>query len=159
MDAVSSKSKRTMRVATVFTGIAACTAGMAAYGTTAQAATHTTVKPTVKPAVRPAVRTPGRVSGSIREVTSCGSNTWLHVMSEDNFGSFCFGFRGTSIPTNETGMYAQCGGNNYGWLSSLRGSRFVTFGKGTTYRTLNWPHLSYVHISGWTGTDKCYPVF
>jgi len=158
MNAVSSKPKRSMRVATIFTGIAACTAGMA-YGGTAQAATtHTTVKHTSKHiglTVKPAYRS----SGSIREVTSCGSNTWLHVMSEDNYGSFCFGFRGTSIPTNETGMYAQCGGNNHGWLSSYRGDRYVTFGVGTTYRTLSWPHLSRVHISGWKGGDTCYAVY
>lgn len=84
MDAVSSKPKRSMRVATVFTGIATCAAGMA-YGGTAQAATHTTHTPkltlrTVNPAGR-------IVSGSIQEVSECGNNTWLHVISVVNFRS------------------------------------------------------------------------
>jgi hypothetical protein len=156
MDAVSSKPKRSMRVATIFTGIAACTMAMA-YGGTAQAATHTPVKNTPKGTGltnRPAYAT----SGSIREVVSCGSNTWLHVESEDNFGSFCFGFYGTSVPTNEVGMYAQCGGNNFGWLSSADRTP-IAYGTGTTYRTLKWPHLDHVHISGWTGDDTCYAVF
>lgn len=139
MDAVSSKPKRSMRVATIFTGIAACTVGMA-YGAAAHAAT-------VKPA--------SRVSGNIREVVRCGSNTWLHVASDVGQDSFCFGFDGTSIPTNEVGMYAQCGGNNYGWLLSLVNQNSATFGRGTTYRVLNWAHLSYVHISGWGGNDTC----
>jgi hypothetical protein len=158
MDAVSSKPKKSMRVATIFTGIAACTVGMAygglAYGGTAQAATVKHTPKGIGLTNKPAYRT----SGNIEEVVSCGTNTWLHVESKSG-GSFCFGFRGTSVPTNEVGMYAQCGGNNYGWLSSARGHRATPFYRGTTYRELRWPHLSRVHISGWGGTEKCPAVY
>jgi hypothetical protein len=155
MDAVSSKPKKSMRVATIFTGIATCAAGMA-YGGTAQAATHTTVTHTPKLTQR-AVRPAGRnVSGSIQEVSECGNNTWLHVFSIVNEGRFmCFGYKGTTSASNETGAAAECGGNNYGWMDSVAGYRFFDFGTGTTFHTLSWPHLSYVHISGWTGNDVC----
>jgi hypothetical protein len=157
MDAVSSKTKRSMRVATLFTGVAACTAAMA-LGGTAQAATHTTVKHTPK-GTRGTAGPAYRTSGNIREVTSCGSNTWLHVQSEPNRHSFCFGFAGTSVPTNEVGVYAQCGGNNYGWLDWPGGDDFVTYGPGSTYRKLNWAHLSYVHLSSWSSFNTtCYAV-
>jgi hypothetical protein len=156
MDAVSSKPKRAMRVATMFTGIAACTVGLTYGGTAAEAATHT------------AVHTPkgtdlqgqpaGRSTGSIREVRSCGSNTWLHVLSQ-NSASHCYGFKGTYVTSSEVGVYAQCGGNNKGWLSWANGDKFTTFGHGTTYRILNWAHLSKVHISGWSGNDTCYAVY
>jgi len=154
MDAVSSKPKRSIRVATLFTGIATCAAGMA-YGGTAQAATHTTVEHTPKLTPR-AVKPAGRnVSGSIQEVSECGNNTWLHVISAVNGRAICFGFKGTTSASNETGAAAECGGNNFGWMDSLEGYRFFSFREGTTFHTLSWPHLSYVHISGWKGTDVC----
>lgn len=154
MDAVSSKPKRSMRVATLFTGIATCAAGMA-YAGTAQAATHTTVDHAQKLTPR-TVKPAGRnVSGSIQEVSECGNNTWVHVLSAVNLRSICFGYRGTTSASNETGAAAECGGNNYGWMDSVRGYRIFSFREGTTFATLNWPHLSYVHISGWKGTDVC----
>jgi hypothetical protein len=67
MDASSTKKKprRTLRVATIFTGVAACTAGVT------QAANA------------------GTVSGNIKYVASCGSKgidrTWLHVSAKSNF--------------------------------------------------------------------------
>ena len=54
MKAVSTKPRRSMRVATVFTGIAACTAGVT------QVANAQDARPM------------GRASGSIREYTECG---------------------------------------------------------------------------------------
>jgi hypothetical protein len=159
MDAVSSKPKRSMRVATIFTGIAACTVGMAygglGYGGAAQAAT---VKHTPK-GIGLANKPAHRISGNIEEIVSCGTNTWLHVESEVYRGSFCFGFRGKSEPTNEVGMYAQCGGNNYGYLSTPTSHRATPFYRGTTYRVLKWPHLDYVVINGWGGTEKCPAVY
>jgi hypothetical protein len=149
MDAVSSKPKRSMRVATMFTGIAVCTVGMA-YGGAAQAATVEHTPNGIGFSNKPA----SRQSGNIEETVACGSNTWLHVVSENNQQSFCFGFRGTSVPENEVGMYAQCGGNNYGWLSWYPDHK-TPFYRGTTYRVLKWAHLDKVHISGWGGTEKC----
>jgi hypothetical protein len=141
MVTASSKPKRSMRVATIFTGIAACTTAGMAHGAAAQAA---------------ATKAASRVSGNIQERTCEGVNTtWLHVLSEASHRCFSFGFDGTSIPTNEIGLLAQCGGNNYGWFLSLRNQNSITFGRGTTYRYLDWPHLSYVHISGWGGNDTC----
>lgn len=156
MDAVSSKPKRSMRVATLFTGMATCAAGMA-YGGTALAA-HATVEHTTKLTPRTFNPAGRNVSGSIQEVSECGNNTWLHVISAVNQRSICFGFRGTTSASNETGAAAECGGNNYGWMDSVRGYRIFSFREGTTFHTLNWPHLSYVHISGWQGTDVCRVV-
>lgn len=159
MDAVSAKKRprRAMRVATIFTGVAACTIGVT------QVANAQDMRPAV-----PA----GTIQGNIKSVASCGSRgidgTWLHVSTVSNFSvlaepvtrwmSDCFGNSGWYQGPRGTGMVAQCGGNNYGNLSGATASGkwwSVAFGPGTTYRTLNKAHLSNVFISKWHGTDKC----
>lgn len=146
-----------MRVATIFTGVAACTVGVA------QVANAEDIRPAV-----PA----GTIQGNIKSAASCGSKgtdrTWLHVSTVSNFSelavpvtrwmSDCFGNSGWYNSPRGTGIVAECGGNNYGAVSGLTASKkfwSTTFGPGTTYRTLNKAHLSNVFISRWTGTDKC----
>lgn len=149
---MNSVRKKTMRVATLFTGAAAC----AVAGTTAAHA-QDTPQPAghSAKAVGLAVHPDGvTISGSIREAAcTTGRDTWLHVVSEDG-GLYCYGFAGTYSPTSEIGVYTQCGGNNYGSLY-VNESKLIPFGPGTTYRKLNYAHLTDVLISFWSGTDKC----
>lgn len=68
MDAAGGKSstRKSMRVATIFTGVAACTAGMVQVAN-AQDVAQAAVKH-VGRAARPA----GRIAGSIRSAVACG---------------------------------------------------------------------------------------
>jgi hypothetical protein len=152
-----------MRVATIFTGVAACTAGL----------THAANAQDIRPAIPGVPAVPaGTISGNIKSVASCGSRgidrTWLHVSTVSNFSvlavpetrwmSDCFGNAGQYKWPRGTGIVAECGGNNYGFLSGATASEnwwWTSFGPGTTYRTLNKAHLSYVFISRWAGTDTC----
>lgn len=157
MRAGHSKSRKSIRVATVFTGIAACTAGMAQVANAQDAAT-------AEPANQ----------GSIRHASACGYHgtdpTWLHVSTNFLLGasrggspnytyitSVCFGYKGAYSSPPGIGINAECGGNNKGWLGGKNGgtSVFAQFGAGTKYRDLYWSHLLAVDISGWGGTDKC----
>jgi hypothetical protein len=127
-------SKRTMRVATAFTGVAACTAIAAPIAHASSG--H-------------------RRSGSIRESNCAGAGThptWLHVASQ-NYGITCYGFRGSYSPTTEIGLRAECGGNNWGFLSGP--GWVLTFGAGNTYRFVNHAHMDTVAIGGWSGSDSC----
>jgi hypothetical protein len=174
MHAGSIKSRKSMRVATIFTGVAACTAGMAQVAN-AQDVAHAAVKPaskhvgrTIHPAAVPANQ------GSIRHASACGYRgvdpTWLHVSTNFLLGesrggspnytyitSVCFGYKGAYSSPPGIGINAECGGNNHGWLGGVNGgaSVFASFKAGTTYRDLYWSHLLAVDISGWGGTDKC----
>ena len=145
-----------MRVATIFTGVAACTLGVAPVAN-AQDAAH------VARAI-PA----GRSYGSIRLAYGCGAQgidkPWLHVSttSYNDYGyiytSICFGYAGLWNSPPYTGMRAECGGNNHGLLvgTTAAGRKWSAgFGPGTGYRTLNEAHLTGVFVNSWTGTDKC----
>jgi hypothetical protein len=166
MGSASSKSRprRSMRVATVFTGIAACTAGMTQVAEARDAA-H-------RAAIRPAAST----YGSIKDSIACGDKgthpSWLHVsttaastsdgLDHNIITSVCFGDYGTYESPPYYGMRAECGGTNHGFLVgsvvSNEGASVpvsATFGPGTTYRTLFWAHLWTVAINSWTGDDTC----
>jgi hypothetical protein len=142
-----------MRVATTFTGAAACAA---AFAPAATAATHTTAGLAYHKlpiAERHALRGVAN-TGSIRSA-SCGTVPhWLHVQwfSTGGAGPFltCLGFRGVFSTSIE--MAAQCGGTNHGKF--FPGS--LTYGPGNTYRHFN-PHrfVSAISIAGWNGTDAC----
>lgn len=149
MNAVKSRS---MRVATLFTGVAACAAtgavGANAQGTPQPAAGHSAKA--VGLTVHPDGRT---LSGSIREANCAGRSEWLHVLSTYG-GLYCYGYAGEYSPTSETGMVSQCGGTNYGSLY-VNDAKWISFGPGTTYRRLDYAHLDAVVIYSWSGTDKC----
>jgi hypothetical protein len=148
-----------MRVATIFTGVAACTVGVT------QVANAQDIRVAV-----PA----GTIQGNIRSISSCAREntaaTWVHVSTVVNWVaepgnlpvtswvSDCFGNEGWYNDPRGVGAIAECGGNNYGNLSGTTAAGklwSVSYGPGTTYRTLNEAHLSNVFISTWRGTDKC----
>lgn len=157
MDAVSTKprTRRSMRVATIFTGVAACTAGV----------THVAHAQDIRPAPRVG-------PGSIRSVTSCAhrgiDHEWLHVSTVSNttvlgealttWVSDCFGYFGTFLYPRGTGISGECGGNNSGYLWGSNGAGGTwgrQFFQGTGYARFHEPHLSSVSIFGWKGTDTC----
>ncbi len=163
------KLRKSMRVATIFTGVAA-TVGVT-QAADAQAAPSTTVKPASRhtgQVVRPAGH---RISGSIQYYESCASGvrhavvhpTWLHVSTAHSGGygligvSVCFGFKGIYSSPPGTGMQAECGGNNYGYIDGTNKGRTVSihFGPGTTYRNVTWSHYDDVLITSWKGNDTC----
>lgn len=160
MKAVSTKPRRSMRVATIFTGVAgvaACTLG-ATQVANAQDVPRTDTGNSAKHTgnhLRPMGHT---LSGSIRESTGCGGYhaQWLHVISIAIPESYCYGYRGRYSPSSEIGLLSQCGGNNYGNLIGIGYN--IRFGPGTTYRFLDKSHLSVIAISGWTGHDACPSV-
>jgi hypothetical protein len=167
MDAASSKSRprNSMRVATIFTGVAACTAGMTQVAN-AQEAAHPAARNTSRHIGRDIAD--GRSYGSIRLSYACGAQgidkPWLHVSttSYNSYGyiytSICFGYKGLWNSPPYTGIRAECGGNNHGLLVGVTaaGRKWSAgFGPGTTYRTLNEAHLDGVFINSWTGHDTC----
>jgi hypothetical protein len=164
------KAKRTLRVATVFTGVAAAAVGMT-QAANAQEVGNPAAKPTSKH-IGDAIHPDGRINGSIRSRLSCahyGGNladtdpTWLHVSTANSAGyglfyeSTCFGYKGLLSSPYGVGIYAECGGNNHGYIDGTNGGRVVSvaFGPGTTYRKVRWTHYDDVLITSWTGTDKC----
>jgi hypothetical protein len=163
MRVVSSKSRpsRAMRVATVFTGVAACTVGVT------QAAQADGIRPQAGARAETGVRPAGNTYGSIRDSLDCGAQgkdkNWLHVSATAyySFGyiynSVCFGYRGAYSSPPYTGARAECGGNNHGYLYGTNDGQYVSFrfGAGTGYHGLDWSHLYQVWISGWAGADAC----
>jgi hypothetical protein len=159
-----------MRVATIFTGVAACAVGMA------QAANAQVTDPANARDVRPphAARPAGAIFGSIRDASACGARgvdpNWLHVSTNFLLGqsrggspnytyvtSVCFGFKGEYQSPPGIGINAECGGNNHGFVLGVNNgrSRSFFFGPGTGYHDLSWSHLYTVAINSWTGNDKC----
>jgi hypothetical protein len=159
-----------MRVATLFTGAAAVTVGMAPVAN-AQDVAHATVhRPASKHIarqMRPATQTN---FGNIKSVFACAlldvghpvtNPTWLHAdwynVSEEISESMCYGFSGWIVSPPGVGVTYECGGNNYGQLRgySKGHSWYFDFGPGTTYAHLNRASMDVVSIWSWKGTDKC----
>jgi hypothetical protein len=168
MDALSgkSKSRRSMRVATIFTGVAAVTVGVT-QAANAQDVAHPAAKPTAEHAGR-AMRPDGRVDGSIEYYGSCAGDGvdphWLHISTaglpffgRNIIGSACFGFAGIYSSPPGTGIYGECGGGNYGYIDGENRGKIVSlaFGPATTYRHFTWSHYDDVLISKWKGNDTC----
>jgi hypothetical protein len=152
--------KKTMRVATTFTGAAACAV---AFNPAAMAATG-------HPGARPGdqlLRVANgnrRLSGSIRQ-GACTDSNWLHIRQPDNSGT-CFGFKGLLLLSPWPNMRAFCGGNNSGYIwgyDNLHSYEvYYHFGHGTYYYNLpkseKYFYVSEVGIAGWAGGDKCPAV-
>jgi hypothetical protein len=163
---MKSRTRKSMRVASVFTGVAAATVGMTTQAANAQDAAHPAVRPTSRHIGR-TVHPAGRVSGSIRMNSDCGNRSidknWLHVSTNTGspilpYESYCFGYKGLFVSPPGVGINYECGGNNHGYLAGFTaagGSWSAAFGAGTTYRTLHEAHLNEVIINGWAGTDAC----
>jgi hypothetical protein len=153
--------KKKMRVATTFTGVAAC-AGFAT--PTAMAAP---VPAGHVPLLNRAV--PHRVRPDSTTLGGCGGrSTWFHVRSSYNEAiTYCFGGEGTYTfsPLSRLSITSFCGGNNQGWIKGVLRETdttyFTYFGHGTFYAHI--PHtdksspmlLSQVHISKWSHSSKC----
>jgi hypothetical protein len=133
-------SLKTMRVATLFTGTAACAIALA-------------------PGAMAAVQSGG---GNIQGPSPCGPVPhWLHFRNGGD--TYCFGHVGWETVAS-LGVSRMCGGNNsgfyYGYYKNANGdyeTYSAGFGAGTTY--VNVPHapnhLTQVSIFGWSGNDTC----
>lgn len=157
------KSARCLRVATVFTGAAACAVG---FGPAANAQpVHAQAGVALAPgAAHHRTRFQVRPDG---EETNCsaGKSTWFHLYSKSGLGShieWCVGFSGYTPLNGIVTAQGFCGGNNSG---SFLGSNGVWhhFGHGTTiylFKAKNgFPGSVYevqgVSIFSWKGADKC----
>jgi hypothetical protein len=148
--------KKTMRVATTFTG-AACAVAFnnpaALAGTAGPAA-----------AAQPGIAANHIISGNIREA-ACTNSNWLHVEGPYNSGE-CFGFRGILSVSPWPNMRAFCGGNNSGYIYGHDNLHSYTvynhYLHGTYYYHLpsnvKWFYVSEVENIGWGGNDKCPAV-
>jgi hypothetical protein len=153
-------ARRTMRVATAFTGAAA---GAAAFMPAAMAGTaHQAGVMTFK------LRDGGTLyakrlansPNSIQMTQDCAAvPRWVHV--EISHSMYCFGYHGTMIVWGELGHLSnhpskECGGTNNGYLSGISGA-YWGFGPGHTYTDPKIGQTVAVHISSWPGpnTDTC----
>jgi hypothetical protein len=101
-------------------------------------------------------------ASSLREAACTTSReTWLHIRSAYfHSHEMCWGFKGgRSIYPPALGYNQECGGNNHGfiiWSNVTTGHKAIGFHQGTTYATyLAYSEVAGVHISGWSGNDKC----
>jgi hypothetical protein len=147
--------KKTMRVATTFTGAAACAVAFnpaAMAGTAGPAA-----------AAQPGIAANHRISGSIREA-QCGAGTsqWMEIKGPYNSVT-CFGHRGILSLSPWPNMRAFCGGNNSGYIYGHDNLHSYTvydhYGHGTYFwhlpSNVKWFYVSEVINIGWSGPDKC----
>jgi hypothetical protein len=158
MDTGSTKSKssKSMRVATIFTGVAACTVGVTQVAN-AQDFTHAAPEHIARPAVSR--------HGSIRSVSHCGlkgtNPTWVHAYwyaaSLETSISMCYGYDGDITSPPGVGITYECGGNNHGSLDGYTDGKLWLhdYGPATTYTHLNKGSLWQVGVWSWTGDDKC----
>lgn len=151
--------KKTMRVATTFTGAAACAvafnpAAMAAAGQPAQTG-HQQLD-----------RMAGnrRISGHIRsdDCENPNESHWLHI--EGPYGSGeCFGFSGILSLSPWDNMQAYCGGTNSGIIfgAATDGPKsYYSFKDNGTYyyhlpKSVTYFYVNRVMISQWHGSAKC----
>jgi hypothetical protein len=146
---------KTMRVATTFTGAAACAF---AFTPAALAGTHLDVAGAGQQAhdngVRPdAITTKNHCPG--------GTSNWLHLAYTTG-GDICYGGSGTLEFTNSVKINSFCGGNNTGVIygySKDGGSPSIPFGHGTFYAKIpSRPYAVWgLSMDGWKGNDKCGP--
>jgi hypothetical protein len=156
-----------MRVATVFTGVAAATAGITqvANAQDAALAAHKPTSRLIARNMRPAAESK---FGSIKSSPGCALDhnpgihpTWLHLdwyyaQGEASY-SECYGYKGQIFSPPGVGVTYECGGNNHGQIRgySKGKSWYFNFGPGTTYAHINKASLWAVSIWSWTGADKC----
>ena len=108
--------KRSFRVATVFTGIAACATALAP---PAEAA----------PAIPGATTTATAGTPTVKKCTA-GLGHWVHLYYtlSERHGPECFGGSGYIDFTGKTRFFKLCAGNNYGYVMLYSYSLPVTFG-------------------------------
>jgi len=148
--------KRTMRVATTFTGAAACAV---AFNPAAMAGTARPVQPGHQQDLRRvAIPDNRRLSGSIRS-GACAAE-WLHI-GVNGTGPVCIGYKGLLDMSPYPNMHSFCGGTNSGyiWGNGTLGWSYYHFEPGTYFwhlpKSIPWFYVSEVGIAGWRGSDKC----
>jgi hypothetical protein len=142
---MKSAARKTMVVATAFTGAAACAAAFvpsAALATTQQAA-------------RP----------DLKFNTGCvdGTSDWLHMaVTAPSVESLCTGWsRNETWNNSGTSSFTQvayCGGNNFGWFGGFNShgqEQTVHFKPGTTYGKAGAFRVDTIHLSRYSGNDGC----
>jgi hypothetical protein len=156
-------SRKAMRVATVFTGAAACVTAFAP-GAAAYAGHYAAIG---QPGHLARLDSKGleaqpdtRVSGNIQSGACGGRPNWVHF--EIGAATICFGSKGQWEDYDPGYRESKiCGGNNFGWYSGKsENSRYNTAGfhPGTNFVHLPWPgstYITYVVISSWAGTQRC----
>ena len=166
-------SKKTMRVATVFTGVAASAVAMGQTANAQEAAVHpgaTHASKHVGRTTRAAVPAVAE-SGSIRAAYSCNyrniDHTWVHIWTEvynvpyqESLVADCYGGKGTYLSPRGHGAIGMCGGENHGFLTGTTSGEYwvYDFTAGTKYIPLSKGSLYAIDIEGWAGTDQC-PTF
>jgi hypothetical protein len=157
--AVKSGIKKSMRVATTFTGAAACAV---TFGPTAMAGTHIHQQADERHGQHPLRGMAARKGNFESGPCTGGTSNWVHMaFGQPNAADFCFGFRGSGSPDSTYSLI--CGGNNIGWYSgSSRGGKpvFGRFHEGSTYVKLpgepDW--INGMGITSFSGHDKCPPA-
>jgi hypothetical protein len=159
--------RKTLRVATTFTGVAACAAAFVP--TAAAAATTHRPQKTYDQHATGALRKGGAHPLAITEKDGCpgGTSDWIHLGYFKETDA-CFGGSGKATGSlNRPVYYATsfCGGNNLGWISGyLTGDNNDFWDHsilhGTTYFKI--PHTSQLGLAttvlsmyGWSGHDGC----
>lgn len=137
---------KTMRVAAVFTGAAACAAAFTP-AAVAGAGHQPGLDGKTITAHRPHGKTPG-IRPYISGTVSCSTvPRWVHLKSL-NGHTLCFGFDGKSSINfswhNFTYFTSICGGNNSGYVVNESG-RATFFRPGNTYVHLPWPGQTELH--------------
>jgi hypothetical protein len=147
-------SGKTMRVATLFTGTAACAFAFAPAAVAASTGQHAVA--------RPDSGTTGNIK--IEDCTPSRAH-WVHFT--DRGGSICFGDRGT-WSGNRRDAYVSankiCPGNNWGFYGGYSASDGGAWYTGEfAPNGGRWPHLpnpgftrlTLMHISGFSGSNQC----
>ncbi len=159
-------SKKTMRVATVFTGVAASAVAMGQTANAQDAALHpgaTHASKHVGRTTRAAVPAVAE-SGSIRAAYSCNyrniDHTWVHIWTEvynvpyqESLVADCYGGKGTYLSPRGHGAIGMCGGENHGFLTGTTSGEYwvYDFTAGTKYIPLSKGSLYAIDIEGWAG--------
>jgi hypothetical protein len=138
-------TRKTMRVATLFTGAATAAIGFTQAATAApgQAGTAKTTEVPTRP--------------NIQTTSNCFTSAtkhWVHI-EYWNANKFCAGFAGylSWRPPRSLTRVQECGGTNRGVISLTNG-KLSNFYPGTTYRRFA-ADVSGLTIISWSGTDAC----
>lgn len=155
-------SGKTKRVATVFTGAAACAAAFvpAAHAANGHQAGLDGKKLTLAQhygTMHGARPDDYAASGSIREGNCATTPRWVHFAASGGKSEVCFGFHGTLVVSSnyvpEYRVSQICGGTNHGWYESWAGRRGY-YGPGKTWVHLPVSNIKSVHISGWNKNNS-----
>jgi hypothetical protein len=137
--------RKSMRVATIFTGVAAFVGPMAQVAHAQVTHPNDTMRP------------------DSTHISTCGGakSHWVHMgfLNGPVANSSCAGFAGRA--GFRVVLQGYCGGNNSGYLYGSKPGVNISkhYGHGTTYALWgpgsNWGNLSAISIAKYSGPDKC----